>query len=66
LTPSGSVTTGSFWPSSATGFPATPGDIAGALTIARWRVVALVVAILWIGAMLCGFAYDFLATLSLL
>jgi hypothetical protein len=29
-------------------------------------VVALVVAILWIGAMLCGFAYDFLATLSLL
>ena len=26
------------------------GAIAGALTIARWRVVALVVAILWIGA----------------
>jgi uncharacterized membrane protein YraQ (UPF0718 family) len=37
------------------------GAIVGALTIARWRVVALVVAILWIGAMLCGFAYDFLA-----
>jgi uncharacterized protein len=37
------------------------GAIAGALTIARWRVVALVVAILWIGAMLCGVAYDFLA-----
>ncbi len=42
------------------------GAIAGALTIARWRVVALVVAILWIGAMLCGFAYDFLAALSML
>jgi hypothetical protein len=27
------------------------GAIAGALTIARWRVVALVVAVLWIGAM---------------
>lgn len=37
------------------------GAIAGALTIARWRVVALVVAILWIGAMACGFAYDLLA-----
>ena len=36
------------------------GAIAGALTIARWRVVALVVTILWIGAMLCGFAFDFL------
>jgi len=41
------------------------GAIAGALTIARWRVVALVVGILWIGAMVCGFAYDFLATASL-
>jgi uncharacterized membrane protein YraQ (UPF0718 family) len=39
------------------------GAIAGALTIARWRVVALVVAILWIGAMLCGFGYDFLAVI---
>ncbi len=42
------------------------GAIAGALTIARWRVVALVVVILWIGAMLCGFAYDFLAAALLL
>jgi uncharacterized membrane protein YraQ (UPF0718 family) len=41
------------------------GAIAGALTIARWRVVALVVGILWIGAIVCGFAYDFLATASL-
>ena len=41
------------------------GAIAGALTIARWRVVALVVGILWIGAIVCGFAYDLLATASL-
>ena len=41
------------------------GAIAGALTIARWRVVALVVGILWIGAVVCGFAYDLLATASL-
>lgn len=34
------------------------GAIAGALTIARWRVIALVVGVLWIGAMLCGFAFD--------
>ena len=42
------------------------GAIAGALTIARWRVVGLVVAILWIGAMLCGFAFDFLAGLPII
>ncbi len=34
------------------------GAIAGALTIARWRVSALVVGVLWIGAMACGFAFD--------
>jgi len=34
------------------------GAVAGALTIARWRVVALVVAVLWIGAMTCGFVYN--------
>ncbi len=34
------------------------GAIAGALTIARWRVVALVVGILWIGAILSGFAFN--------
>ena len=34
------------------------GAVAGALTIARWRVVALVVAVLWIGAMACGFVYN--------
>ncbi len=34
------------------------GAIAGALTIARWRVIALVVGVLWIGAMVCGFSFD--------
>jgi uncharacterized membrane protein YraQ (UPF0718 family) len=34
------------------------GAITGALTIARWRVVALVVGVLWLGAMLSGFAFD--------
>jgi uncharacterized membrane protein YraQ (UPF0718 family) len=34
------------------------GAIAGALTIARWRVMALVIGVLWIGAMVCGFALD--------
>jgi uncharacterized protein len=34
------------------------GAIAGTLTIARWRVIALVVGVLWIGAMMGGFAFD--------
>jgi uncharacterized protein len=33
------------------------GAMAGALTIARWRVVALVV-VLWVGAIVCGLAYN--------
>ena len=36
------------------------GAIAGALTIARWRVVALVVGVLWIGAMVVGFGWNLL------
>ncbi len=34
------------------------GAIGGMLTIARWRVIALVVGSLWAGAILCGYAYD--------
>jgi uncharacterized membrane protein YraQ (UPF0718 family) len=34
------------------------GAIAGALTIARWRVLALVVGVLWLGAMVCGLAFN--------
>jgi uncharacterized membrane protein YraQ (UPF0718 family) len=36
------------------------GAIAGALTIARWRVIALVVGTLWMGAIVLGYAYDLL------
>ena len=39
------------------------GAIAGALTIARWRVIALVVGVLWIGAIASGYAYDLVLAL---
>ncbi len=41
------------------------GAIAGALTIARWRVVALVVGVLWVGAILWGYAFDLALMLNL-
>jgi uncharacterized membrane protein YraQ (UPF0718 family) len=41
------------------------GAIGGALTIARWRLVATIVAMLWIGAILSGFAYDVLLRMNL-
>jgi uncharacterized membrane protein YraQ (UPF0718 family) len=41
------------------------GAMAGALTIARWRVVALVVGILWIGAIVSGYAFNLALTLRL-
>jgi len=34
------------------------GAITGALAIARWRIVALVVGILWIGAILSGLIFN--------
>ena len=37
------------------------GAIAGALAIARWRVIALVVGTLWAGAILLGYVYNFMA-----
>jgi uncharacterized membrane protein YraQ (UPF0718 family) len=48
-----------------TGAGTSIGAIVGALTIARWRVVALVVGVLWIGAMLAGYGFDFLRTVGL-
>jgi uncharacterized membrane protein YraQ (UPF0718 family) len=42
------------------------GAITGALTIARWRVVALVVGILWVGAILSGLAFNLALTLKLI
>lgn len=41
------------------------GAITGALTIARWRVVGLVAAVLWAGAILAGYAFDALAATGL-
>ena len=39
------------------------GAIGGALSIARWRVISIVVATLWIGAMAAGLVFDlFLAS----
>lgn len=40
------------------------GAIMGALTIARWRVIALVVAVLWAGAILCGLAFNMILKLA--
>jgi uncharacterized membrane protein YraQ (UPF0718 family) len=36
------------------------GAMGGALTIAKWRVIAVVVGTLWIGAIVIGLAYDLL------
>jgi len=41
------------------------GAMSGALAIARWRVVGLVVAILWVGAILSGFAFNLALVLKL-
>lgn len=43
-----------------TGAGTSIGAIAGAMTIARWRVIAIVLGTLVVGAMALGFAYDFL------
>jgi hypothetical protein len=49
-----------------TGAGTSLGALAGAMTIARWRVIGLVVATLWLGAIACGFAYDALSAAPLL
>jgi uncharacterized protein len=36
------------------------GAIAGALSIARWRVIAVVVGTLWVGAMAAGMLFNLL------
>jgi uncharacterized membrane protein YraQ (UPF0718 family) len=42
-----------------TGAGTSIGAIGGALTIARWRVLAIVIGTLWAGSILLGFAYNF-------
>jgi hypothetical protein len=34
------------------------GAVVGALTIARWRVLAVVVGTLWVGAIASGYVFD--------
>jgi hypothetical protein len=41
-----------------TGAGTSVGAVVGALTIARWRVLAVVVATLWAGAVISGYAFD--------
>jgi uncharacterized membrane protein YraQ (UPF0718 family) len=49
-----------------TGAGTSVGAVAGALTIARWRVIGVVVAVLWLGAVLFGFLYDLIFALGFL
>ena len=41
-----------------TGAGTSVGAVVGALTIARWRVLAVVVVTLWIGAIASGYVFD--------
>jgi len=41
------------------------GAIAGAMTIARWRVIALVIGVLWGGAILLGYTYNLVLAMGL-
>jgi uncharacterized membrane protein YraQ (UPF0718 family) len=41
-----------------TGAGTSIGALGGALTIARWRVIAIVLGTLWAGSILIGFAYN--------
>jgi uncharacterized protein len=49
-----------------TGAGTSIGAITGALTIARWRVIALVLGVLWSGAIVLGWAYNLLLSTGLL
>jgi hypothetical protein len=48
-----------------TGAGSSFGAMAGALTIARWRVVGLVIGTLWVGAICFGFAFNSLLAAGL-
>jgi uncharacterized protein len=41
-----------------TGAGTSVGAVVGALTIAKWRVLAVVVGTLWVGAIICGYVFD--------
>ena len=44
-----------------TGAGTSIGAIGGALTIARWRVIVIVIGTLWLGSILIGIAYNLVA-----
>ena len=48
-----------------TGAGTSLGALAGLLTIARWRVVGLVIGTLWVGAVISGFAFNLLSGVGL-
>jgi uncharacterized membrane protein YraQ (UPF0718 family) len=41
-----------------TGAGTSIGALGGALTIARWRVIAIVIGTLWVGSILIGYGYN--------
>jgi uncharacterized membrane protein YraQ (UPF0718 family) len=43
-----------------TGAGTSLGALAGLLTIARWRIIGLVIGTLWVGAVISGFAFNLL------
>lgn len=49
-----------------TGAGTSIGALTGALTIARWRVIGIVVGTLWVGAIVMGYLYNFLLVTSLI
>ena len=48
-----------------TGAGTSIGAIAGALAIAKWRVVGLIIAVLLLGAIVFGYGYDILLAIGL-
>lgn len=49
-----------------TGAGTSLGAVSGALTIARWRVIAIVVGTLWVGGMILGYSYELLLSAGIL
>ena len=41
-----------------TGVGTSLGVITGALTIAKWKVIAIVVGTLWVGGIVLGYGYE--------
>lgn len=48
-----------------TGSGTSIGAVMGALAIARWKVIAVVIATLWVGSIILGYAYNMLLAAGL-